>query len=63
LRKNGQVSEISKTMGTHMPAVKKEVEEKKKRKKWKNIAHALFQKYFPSFKQERYASRSIVELR
>jgi hypothetical protein len=42
LRKNGQVSKISKTMGTQMPAIKKEKERKKKRKKeMKKIVHAL----------------------
>ena len=39
LRKNGQVSKISKTMGTQMPA----------RKKMNKITHVLLQ-MFPSFK-------------
>ena len=38
--KNGQVSEISKTMGTQMPAWKKREEEMNK------IAHVFSQKYF-----------------
>jgi hypothetical protein len=36
LLKNRQVSKISKTMGTQMPAIKKE-----KKKREKNIAHVL----------------------
>jgi hypothetical protein len=38
--KNGQVSEISKTMGTQMPAMKK------KRKMMNKIAHDFLQKCF-----------------
>jgi hypothetical protein len=48
--KNGQVSEKSKTMGTQVPTMKKKRKEKKKEK----IAHVLWQKCFPSFKQERH---------
>jgi hypothetical protein len=48
------VSEISKTMGTQMPTMKK-------RKERKEIAHALWQKFLSS-KQERHVLRSIVEL-
>jgi hypothetical protein len=40
LRKNGQVSEISKTMGTQMPTIKKRKKERKK-KEMKKIVHAL----------------------
>jgi hypothetical protein len=61
LRKNGQVSEISKTMGTQMPAIKKEKERKKKERNEKDSPWSLA-KVFSSFKQERYDSRSIVEL-
>jgi hypothetical protein len=39
--KNGQVSKTLKTMGTQMPAMKKEREKKKKRKGKKKIAHVL----------------------
>ena len=42
LEKNGQVSEISKTMGTQMPP-------KKRRIKMNKIAHVFLQK-FSSFK-------------
>ena len=56
LEKNGQVSEILKTMGTQMPAMKKGKEEMNK------IAHVFLQKCFSSFNEERYVSRSIVEL-
>jgi hypothetical protein len=61
IEKNGQVSEISKTMGTQMPAIKKEKERKKKERNEKDSPWSLA-KVFSSFKQERYDSRSIVEL-
>ena len=56
MKKNGQVSEILKTMGTQMPTWKK------KKKKMNKIAHVSLQSVFQSFNQERYVLRSIVEL-
>ena len=47
-----KVSEILKTMVTKMPIIKK---------RGKEIAHVLLQKYF-KFQQERYVARRIVEL-
>jgi hypothetical protein len=35
------VSEISKTMGTQMPAMKRKKEKEKKKEEMKKIAHAL----------------------
>jgi hypothetical protein len=43
------VSEISKTMGTHMPVVKKEVEEKKKKKEMKKYSPCSLAKVFSKF--------------
>jgi hypothetical protein len=55
------VSEISKTMGTQMPTIKKEKERKEKERNKKDSPCSLA-KVFSSFKQERYDSRNIVEL-
>ena len=57
--KNAQVSEILKIIGTQMPVMEKK---KKKIEKINKIAHVFLQKVFSSFNQERYVSRSIVEL-
>ena len=52
LKKNGQVSEISKIMGTQMPAIKK------REMNW--IAHDFFAKMFSKFQLREICSRSIV---
>ena len=45
LRKNGQVSKISKTMGTQMPALKT----KRRKKEMNKIAHVFLQGYVSKF--------------
>ena len=43
IEKNGQVSEISKTMGTQMPTIKRE---RKKKREMNKIAHVFLQSIF-----------------
>jgi hypothetical protein len=56
LGKNGQVSEISKTMGTQMPA------RKKKRNQMNKIAHVFLQSCFQVLK-ERYVFKEQSRIR